>query len=60
MLMGYRGIGNYFAILLIFAALPSGAQVPFHKGVNLTNWFQAASARQMQFTKYTKKRFSKH
>jgi endoglucanase len=28
--------------------------VPFHRGVNLTNWLQAASVRQIQFTKYTK------
>ncbi|MBK7872753.1 MAG: cellulase family glycosylhydrolase [Saprospiraceae bacterium] len=32
-------------------------EVPFHKGINLTNWFQAANARQIQFTKYTKKDF---
>ncbi len=33
------------------------AQVPFHKGVNLTNWFQTSSARQIQFTKFTKQDF---
>jgi len=30
------------------------AQTSFNKGVNLTNWFQASSAKQIQFTKYTK------
>lgn len=39
-------------LLLCISKLP--AQVPFSKGVNLTNWFQAESARQIQFTKYTK------
>jgi endoglucanase len=29
-------------------------QVGFHRGVNLTNWLQAGSAREIQFTKYTK------
>lgn len=32
-------------------------EVPFHKGVNLTNWFQASNVRQIQFTKYTKTDF---
>ena len=32
-------------------------QTPFSKGVNLTNWFQAGSAFQIQFTKYTKADF---
>jgi len=31
--------------------------MPFNRGVNLTNWFQESSARQIQFTKYTKKDF---
>ncbi len=33
------------------------AQVNFNRGVNLTNWFQEASARQIQFTKYTRDDF---
>jgi endoglucanase len=37
--------------------LPDWAVVPFHRGVNLTNWLQAGSARQIQFTKYTKQDF---
>ncbi|OHB66439.1 MAG: hypothetical protein A2Y77_03815 [Planctomycetes bacterium RBG_13_62_9] len=36
---------------------PDWADVPFHRGVNLTNWLQAGSARQIQFTKYTKQDF---
>ncbi len=32
-------------------------EVPFTKGVNLTNWFQASSSRQIDFSKYTKKDF---
>lgn len=33
------------------------AQVPFHRGVNLTGWFQASDARKIQFQKFTKKDF---
>ncbi len=32
-------------------------EVPFHRGVNLTGWFQADSPRQIQFTKFTKQDF---
>ncbi len=31
-----------------------GTEVPFHRGVNLTGWLQVGSARQIQFTKFTK------
>jgi len=34
------------------------AQVPFHRGVNLTGWFQADNARKIQFRKFTKKDFA--
>ena len=33
------------------------AQMPFSRGVNLTNWFQTSSAQQIQFTKFTKQDF---
>lgn len=47
-----------FTTWFIIMLLPLVAQeVPFHKGVNLTNWFQASNARQIQFTKYRKKDF---
>ena len=36
------------------AGAAAGSEVPFHRGVNLTNWLQAGSVRQIQFTKYTK------
>jgi endoglucanase len=50
---------NRFLILLILCSLchPLVAQLPFKKGVNLTQWFQAPSARQIQFTKFTVKDF---
>jgi len=32
-------------------------EAPFHRGVNLTGWFQAGSARQIQFTRFTKQDF---
>jgi endoglucanase len=41
-------------IVLVFILSSLHAQTPFSKGVNLTNWFQTGSARQIQFTKYTK------
>jgi endoglucanase len=48
------------ALLTIFMFFVFGAlhaEVPFSRGVNLTNWFQSGSARQIQFTKYTKDDF---
>ena len=47
---------KYFLILILFNSALI-AQVPFNKGVNLTNWFQSESAGQIQFTKYTKEDF---
>ncbi len=41
-------------ILLFFSLPPTQAQMPFTRGVNLTGWFQAENARQIQFAKYTK------
>lgn len=41
-------------IVFVFGLSTLHAQNPFSKGVNLTNWFQTGSARQIQFTKYTK------
>jgi len=39
----------------IFSFLISSAQdAPFERGINLTGWFQAASPRQIQFSKYDK------
>jgi len=35
----------------------SRSQVPFHRGVNLTGWFQASTAQKIQFRKFTKKDF---
>ena len=35
------------------------AQPTFTKGVNLTGWFQAESAHQIQFSKFTKKDFER-
>lgn len=45
---------TFFCLLLIGA---SHAQAPFHRGVNLTGWFQASSARSVQFRKFAKKDF---
>jgi endoglucanase len=43
--------------LFFIMILLSQAQVPFHRGVNLTNWFQSDNARKIQLRKYTKKDF---
>jgi endoglucanase len=32
-------------------------EIPFHRGVNLTSWFQAGSPREIQFTEFTKQDF---
>ena len=44
-------------IILLLSVCSLSAQTPFSKGVNLTNWFQAGSAKQIQFSKYTKEDF---
>lgn len=41
-------------LVFVFSLSSLHAQTSFSKGVNLTNWFQTGSARQIQFTKYTK------
>lgn len=50
---------RYFGwVLLMFGALTLQAQeVPFQRGVNLTGWFQAGSAQEIQFSRYTKQDF---
>ncbi|MEI6172639.1 MAG: cellulase family glycosylhydrolase [Bacteroidota bacterium] len=49
-------------LLLVFFCcilLPdTRAQIPFHRGVNLTGWFQADNARKIQFRKFCKKDFA--
>jgi endoglucanase len=47
-------------ILLTLALVSLGMQAqeaPFHRGVNLTGWFQASGPRQVQYTKYTRTDF---
>lgn len=44
------------SIVFLFSFLPGRAgDVPFSHGINLTNWFQASGAKEIQFTTYTKK-----
>jgi endoglucanase len=49
----------YLLLSLLFSIVIqiTYAQMPFSRGVNLTNWFQAYSAQQIQFTKFTRKDF---
>lgn len=45
-------------VLFLCSLLPAQAQqLPFSKGVNLTNWFQAGSATELVFGKYTQQDF---
>ena len=48
-------------LLVLFVILHSinsyAGETPFTRGVNLTGWFQTSSARQVQFTKFTKTDF---
>lgn len=45
-----------YAVLI--SVLPTaglfGAEMPFHRGVNLTSWFQVSGPREIQFTKFTR------
>ena len=64
-----KRIINYLPIVLIVLFATSACRQtshkpvvvdpsePFHRGVNLTNWFQANGAQQIPFTKFTKQDF---
>ena len=49
------------AVAVVCACGGTGAvaktEAPFHRGVNLTNWLQGRSVRQIQFTRFTKQDF---
>lgn len=47
-------------VLVCFALISSlmlAQEAPFHRGVNLTNWFQASGPGQVQYNKYTRTDF---
>jgi len=44
-------------LCISFTIRSQSQQCPFHRGVNLTNWFQASSAGGVQYTRYTKQDF---
>ncbi|MEM8967318.1 MAG: cellulase family glycosylhydrolase [Bacteroidota bacterium] len=44
------------ASVIWVVSLPA-QEVPFNRGLNLTNWFQVGSAQQIQFTRYTREDF---
>ncbi len=52
-------IYKFCLLMALLQSVPGGlyAQVLFQRGVNLTNWFQSASASQIQFNRFTKKDF---
>ena len=41
------------SVMSISSSAQSTNKVPFSKGVNLTEWFQAGSASQIDFSKFT-------
>ena len=46
-----------FLCLLMTSHVLVGQEAPFHRGVNLTNWFQASGPGQVQYTKYSRTDF---
>jgi len=44
-------------VFLIFFSYVNAQQVPFTRGVNVTEWFQVDNVNQLQFAKYTQKDF---
>ncbi len=48
---------SIFLITFVTVSYSQTTVVPFSRGVNLTNWFQESNAKQIQFSKYTKKDF---
>src|SRR5687768_792510 len=52
-----RGLWSFmigFGIALTWQFACGQMQLPFKKGVNLTNWFQAKSASEIHFTRFTR------
>jgi len=48
----------YIFIFSFIPLLPANAEdVPFTRGINLTNWFQVSGAREINFSRYTKHDF---
>ena len=45
------------SIFFIICPVLFAQDIPFHRGVNLTNWFQSSEPAQIQFTKYTRQDF---
>ena len=45
------------SIFFIICPVLFAQDIPFHRGVNLTNWFQSSEPGQIQFTKYTRQDF---
>lgn len=43
-----------FLGLAMFSSLMLAQEAPFHRGVNLTNWFQAPEPGQVQYSKYSR------
>jgi endoglucanase len=52
-----KSVCTLISIFILYSSLLHCGSAPFSRGVNLTNWFQAGSARQVHFSKYTKKDF---
>jgi endoglucanase len=50
-------ITRIIIFLSLVYSLSGNAQAPFSHGVNITGWFQAGSAGQIQFTRFTKHDF---
>lgn len=48
---------KYILFLFISASFVFAQQVPFNRGVNITGWFQTNSAREIQFSEYTREDF---
>ncbi|WP_192821572.1 cellulase family glycosylhydrolase [Rufibacter sp. LB8] len=56
-LLAFRILIMGLLLFLTVTPLLQAQEAPFKKGVNVTNWFQANSAREVQFTKYTRQDF---
>jgi endoglucanase len=50
-------VARNLTLLLLVMVLTQASAQNFSKGVNVTGWFQAGSAREIQFTMFTKKDF---
>lgn len=54
----FETVANLNLLIFAISETKTLAQAPFHRGINLSGWFQAENAHKIQFCKFTRKDFT--